>query len=701
MVKLNLRLALTFSWIFVGALLLAPCFTKAQTTNVIVVDGNPIISTGTTMLIEGNMILMSNSTIDNSGNIALTGNWQNNAGSPGLVNQSPGTVTLFGDTQYIEGTYSTDFYNLSLAGTGLKLISNDTKVYDSLELSDRQLSTQAHTLTVESTNAGIVTNNNGYVRSDAGGTFVRKMAGTADYLFPVGSNTETKYRPLSLQNTAAAAQTFSVNMVDKDPSTDGYDRTQTDGSMCNINAGFYHVINRTAGSTSVNLSLFYDSAADGSFHKIAHWKTTSLWETTGNYSYPNLGSLLGVTSAGWNNFNSPVFALADRYAQPIVTPSGHVNVCHSQSVVLSANNGYVSYHWNTGETTQSITVSTPGDYFVTGNLGNGSDCIAISDTVHVTVQSQVSPVITAQSATTFCDGGSVTLSANSGYDSYLWSTGETTPSITVDTTGTFNVTATLTGCSGAATTTSVTVKPLPAIGVASSNSTVCNGSDIDLFANSVPNASYTWNGPNGYTSSLQNPVISSSSLADSGYYTLVITVNGCNSPAADSTFVAIAAHTPLPFISHNGATLSSGQSSPATNQWYYNGVEINGATNETYVAPHSGWYKVAVDFPGLCPTFSDSVYILLTSVPTVSLDANVKVLPNPFNSQFMLEISNDVSELNKWSVSITDVLGREVYQSSSLQYSNTVDLGNQASGVYFVTVNSSTERKTFRMVKQQ
>lgn len=699
MVRLNLRLALTSFWVCTAALLVVPGFTKAQTTNVIVVDGNPIISTGTTMLIEGNMILKSNSTIDNSGNISLTGNWQNDAGSPGLINQSPGTVTLFGDTQHITGNYATDFYNLSLAGTGLKLIDKDTHVYDSLELSDRQLSTQTHTLTVENTNAGIVTNTTGYVRSDAGGTFIRKMTGTGIYFFPVGSNTQNKYRPASLQSTSSAAQTFSVNMIDKDPTSDGYDRSANDGSMCNINAGFYHVVSRIAGSTSVNLGFYYDSAADGSFHKLAHWKTNNTWETTGNYSYPNLNNLLGVISANWNNFNNPVFALADRYAQPVITPNGHVNVCHNLDTVLTASAGYVSYHWSTGATSQSITVTTPGDYYVTGNLGNGSDCIAISDTVHVTVQSLVAPVITPQSATTFCDSGNVVLTANSGYDAYLWSTGETTQSITVRTGGTYNVTTTLTGCSGPGAGQTVTVKQLPATPIATSNSVVCNGSAIDLMANSVSGASYRWSGPNNYTSNQQNPVISPAVLSDSGNYSVIVTVDGCDSHSADTTFVAISDHSPTPFITINGHVLSSTTS--AYNQWYFNGSPINGATDVSYTATANGWYEVAASFPGYCPTFSDSVYININSISTVNINESVKVQPNPFNTQFVLDISSSVAEINKWSVRISDVLGKEVYQSSNLQYNNTIDLSNEASGVYFVTVHSATDHKTFRMVKQQ
>lgn len=51
------------------------------------------------------------------------------------------------------------------------------------------------------------------------------------------------------------------------------------------------------------------------------------------------------------------------------------------------------------------------------------------------------PIITATAGAFLCDGAPVTLVAEAGYQQYNWSTGETTSSITVDTPGTYTVTA--------------------------------------------------------------------------------------------------------------------------------------------------------------------------------------------------------------------------------------------------------------------
>lgn len=61
-----------------------------------------------------------------------------------------------------------------------------------------------------------------------------------------------------------------------------------------------------------------------------------------------------------------------------------------------------------------------------------------------------------------------------------------------------------------------------------SNSPLCAGGTLNLSASSIAGATYSWTGPAGFTSSLQNPTISSVTAAHTGTYTLTTTVNGCS-----------------------------------------------------------------------------------------------------------------------------------------------------------------------------
>eukprot|EP01037_Dinobryon_pediforme_P007246 gene7246-7316_t len=91
------------------------------------------------------------------------------------------------------------------------------------------------------------------------------------------------------------------------------------------------------------------------------------------------------------------------------------------------------------------------------------------------------------------------------------------------------------GCNGSVFHYSVIVNPSVAAPVPVSNSPVCVGSIIHLTTATIPNASYLWTGPNGFTSTQQNPNISNANDASAGTYNLSLIVNGCSGPAGSVT----------------------------------------------------------------------------------------------------------------------------------------------------------------------
>lgn len=81
----------------------------------------------------------------------------------------------------------------------------------------------------------------------------------------------------------------------------------------------------------------------------------------------------------------------------------------------------------------------------------------------------------------------------------------------------------------------ITVKDLPVVMVAN-NGPLCLNDQLTFTASG--GVSYLWSGPNGYTSTLQNPVISSVSLAQSGVYTVrVTTAEGCVASATTTVII--------------------------------------------------------------------------------------------------------------------------------------------------------------------
>ncbi|MGE5521410.1 MAG: PKD-like domain-containing protein, partial [Candidatus Dadabacteria bacterium] len=94
---------------------------------------------------------------------------------------------------------------------------------------------------------------------------------------------------------------------------------------------------------------------------------------------------------------------------------------------------------------------------------------------------------------------------------------------------TYLITPTANNCEGATWTYTLTVDPTPATPVVTSNSPVCIGSTLNLSASNVMNATYSWTGPNGFTSNLQYPSISNVTMAAEGEYQVIAIVNGCTS----------------------------------------------------------------------------------------------------------------------------------------------------------------------------
>ena len=86
------------------------------------------------------------------------------------------------------------------------------------------------------------------------------------------------------------------------------------------------------------------------------------------------------------------------------------------------------------------------------------------------------------------------------------------------------------------------VDPSPGAPVVTNNGPICSGSSITFSAASpTPGVTYTWSGPNGFTSTLQNPTIANASAAASGTYFVNATVSNCN---AGTTTVVVVNPTP-------------------------------------------------------------------------------------------------------------------------------------------------------------
>ena len=141
-----------------------------------------------------------------------------------------------------------------------------------------------------------------------------------------------------------------------------------------------------------------------------------------------------------SKFSAPVILKALRVpAKPSITPSKKgAAICQGDTLSLTSSLGF-KYLWNTGAITPTIrNINAVGKYAV--QVIDTSGCISKpSDTTRITVFAlPAKPIITAGSPLAFCSGGSVTLTSTPNVK-YIWSTRDTTRSITLRVQGDYTV----------------------------------------------------------------------------------------------------------------------------------------------------------------------------------------------------------------------------------------------------------------------
>jgi gliding motility-associated-like protein len=319
--------------------------------------------------------------------------------------------------------------------------------------------------------------------------------------------------------------------------------------------------------------------------------------TTVSYTVTNSVGCTGVVTANVNVNALPVAT---------ITPSGSTTICQGASVTLTASAGS-SYLWSNGLQTASITVTTAGNYSV--QVTNAAGCATTSAVTAVVVNPLPTATITANGPTTFCQGGSVTLTASAG-SSYLWSNGATTSSITVNASGCYSVTVTnANGCSATSACTQITVNALPVASISSLNgNTFCQGGSVTLV--STPGSIYAWS---------NNLTTQSINVTASANLTVTVTnAAGCSATSAPFAVTmnalpvaTITAGGPLTFCQGGSVTLTAGGGTSYT--WANTTSTASSITVTT-----SGVYTVTATNANGCTATSAPVTVTVNALPVVA-----------------------------------------------------------------------------------
>ncbi|HNR53609.1 MAG TPA: hypothetical protein PKJ19_00460, partial [Flavobacteriales bacterium] len=276
---------------------------------------------------------------------------------------------------------------------------------------------------------------------------------------------------------------------------------------------------------------------------------------TGTYSVTVTNGSCTATS------NAISVSASGSMATPVITPQGATDLCSGGNVILTTqqSSGY-SYQWYLngtalpGATSYAYTAFWNGAHTVV--VSNGS-CSATSAAVAINVGSPPSNTIAAGGSTSFCAGGSVTLSGNtgSGY-TYTWKrngstiSGATGSSYTANLAGTYTRTVNNGGCSNTSNSITVTVSSGSAPTITAQGSTsFCTGGSVVLSTSAASGNSYVWR-RNGTT--ISGATSSSYTATQAGSYTVVVTNGPCSGTSSAVTVTVASSATPT--ITAQGST---------------------------------------------------------------------------------------------------------------------------------------------------
>lgn len=316
--------------------------------------------------------------------------------------------------------------------------------------------------------------------------------------------------------------------------------------------------------------------------------------------------------------------------QPKISISGTRKVlCPDTKITLNAGS-YVNakYLWSTNDTTQYITVTNAGVYWVRVSTLLGC---AGYDTILIKKYENPKPRITLTDSV-LCPGKSLTLQVNGVFKAYLWSpTNETTSTINVSVPGTYYVSVTDTnGCTALSPPAVVSASPESKPTIAGPSS-LCPNSDATYSAPDSTDWTYDWkivgNGViNGSSNNHSIQVLWNTNGIDSVIVTITNKKTGCTGRNAISVTISSELHPTLtlsgaPLLCRGGSIVLSAPNGYTSYKWN------TGETTSTKKVTSSGRYWVYVERDG-CTGTSDTIQINDAPPIAVNITGDSVFCPN-------------------------------------------------------------------------
>ena len=414
---------------------------------------------------------------------------------------------------------------------------------------------------------------------------------------------------------------FSVIATDTNSCVDSTSRVVIvhDNPTVNITATDTHICANAATTLTAN----------------ANTQVTYSWNmgnpTMSNTYYPALSSTYTVLVTDTNNCISTdsIFILVNNQPQLQITSNPN-SICIGDTALLSVSSNIptLTYLWNTGATTTSISAfpTTTTSYSVVGTDSLGcNDSTNYSLVVHMLPQLNITP-----DPAEICRGNNITLQLNSNIpiSQYQWSNSSTQSSITVSpsNTSTYSVIATDTNSCVDSTSRIVTVHDNPIVNITPQVATICENDSIQLISSfNITQAQILWN----TGASIFNPYFTPTITTN---YSVIITdSNGCM--GYDTSLVnvtpnptcTLSVQSPICSDDSSLVQYSGTATAAATTNWFFDGANVLSGSG---IDPHylqwtnMGTYHITLSVTeNACTSRTDTAEIIVYETPIISISA--------------------------------------------------------------------------------
>lgn len=408
---------------------------------------------------------------------------------------------------------------------------------------------------------------------------------------------------------------------------------------------------RAVVAADFNKDGFKDfAAANGNGNNITVYLATGVNTFSSSVTYPLIGTSISATEM------TAAYIDADTIFDLLITDAQNNTVI----LLLGNSNG-------TFQNAQAFAVETSPQELVVADFNNdgANDFAAVNkESYNVTVVLNNNAYITTGGSPSFCIGDSVLLTASPGF-SYEWSTGATTQSIYVNTTGSYSVS--ITNQSGSCT----TVPPSVSITSQSAPNVLFNtdGNGTKCVSDGSINLAGVAGQPQGgtYSGNFVTNGLFNATASGAGQFVVTYSYsNGCGTDSESDTITIdneVLASISLPndtFCIGGGTLTLSDYSSPAGGNW---GANNNVITEVNLSQVPSGTYQLhyAIVAGGCKDTAYATVEVLDCTGIEEQDESVLNVYPNPSSGSFIIQIEND----QKFeTMQLFDVNGRKVLQQN-------------------------------------